>query len=314
MGNAFSFNNKINERYFNILNNVYNDLLEYHNLNINENNNFYYFKNEDININNKNINNKLNDRKNIIIANKTIYGQLDWSKYGFENITDELKNSIGLIKLVINKKNLNQDYKDNFYELSYSVHNIEKKYKKYINRICDLRYGFIVDKECDIKFYIYDKIYQEFKNCKPGVYYQFNTPIFHFFLNKKLNPDRNYYEALYVTSSQNCQIKMFDLFIDSNIRKKFMNFIKNNYILINEYIYDYSCSEMYNSLKKKEYYYYPHKYNDTSKFLKINFINYKELKIKLFKTYEKELMEKTWHPSRFQNWCLSIDELNDLNL
>ncbi len=27
----------------------------------------------------------------------------------------------------------------------------------------------------------------------------------------------------------------------------------------------------------------------------------------------KELIEKTWHPNRIQLWCLSIDELNDLN-
>ncbi len=27
----------------------------------------------------------------------------------------------------------------------------------------------------------------------------------------------------------------------------------------------------------------------------------------------KELIAKTWHPSRFQKWCLSIDELKDLN-
>lgn len=26
----------------------------------------------------------------------------------------------------------------------------------------------------------------------------------------------------------------------------------------------------------------------------------------------KELMEKTWHPSRFREWCLSVDELNEL--
>ncbi len=26
----------------------------------------------------------------------------------------------------------------------------------------------------------------------------------------------------------------------------------------------------------------------------------------------QELMEKTWHPDRFRDWCLSIDELKEL--
>jgi hypothetical protein len=30
------------------------------------------------------------------------------------------------------------------------------------------------------------------------------------------------------------------------------------------------------------------------------------------KIFNGELLEKTWHPNRFQDWCLSIDELNDL--
>jgi hypothetical protein len=33
-------------------------------------------------------------------------------------------------------------------------------------------------------------------------------------------------------------------------------------------------------------------------------------KKKLLKIYEKELIEKTWHPSRFLNWCLDIDKLH----
>ncbi len=317
MGNNitnFINNSKVNNRYFNILNNVYNELLEYDNLKYIENKDNYYFKDEDLITTNRHNNKHKHERKNIVISNKIIYGSLNWEYYGFQNNTEKLLNTVGLVRLVIDKKEEKKDFKDNFYELSYSVHKINKKYKTYLERECDLRYGFIVDTECDIRFYIYNNLYQEFKNCKPGIYYQFDIPIFHFFLNKKMYNDKNYYESLHIESNKNCEIKIIDLFIDSKIRKKFMNFIKNNNIQINEYIYNYMESEIINTSKQNDYYYYPKKYKDTSKLVKINFYNFKKIKNKLFKIYEKELMEKAWHPTRFQKWCLSIDEVDDLDL
>lgn len=36
-------------------------------------------------------------------------------------------------------------------------------------------------------------------------------------------------------------------------------------------------------------------------------------KKQMHKIFEKELIEKTWNPNRFFDWCLSIDEKNDYN-
>jgi hypothetical protein len=35
------------------------------------------------------------------------------------------------------------------------------------------------------------------------------------------------------------------------------------------------------------------------------------LKKKELKIFEEELIKKTWHPNRFFDWCLSIDEKNE---
>jgi len=32
-----------------------------------------------------------------------------------------------------------------------------------------------------------------------------------------------------------------------------------------------------------------------------------------FKIYEEELIQKTWHPSRFMDWCLNNDEKEDVS-
>jgi hypothetical protein len=41
---------------------------------------------------------------------------------------------------------------------------------------------------------------------------------------------------------------------------------------------------------------------------------YKSIKIKKqLSIINKELIEKTWHPSRFFNWCLDIDEQQEIN-
>ena len=43
---------------------------------------------------------------------------------------------------------------------------------------------------------------------------------------------------------------------------------------------------------------------------KIDYEN--ELKKLMFEKYHEELIQKTWHPSRFQEWCLDEEEKNDI--
>ncbi len=49
--------------------------------------------------------------------------------------------------------------------------------------------------------------------------------------------------------------------------------------------------------------------------IKTNILSEKEImdkNEKQIESYRDDLIEKTWHPNRFREWCLSIDELNDL--
>ncbi len=299
-------NYELNPRYLNKINQIYNDLSEYHKMNCLENNNYYYFLNQS----NQQIieevkeikENDLNERKNIIMGNNIIYGNIEWNKYNFESVNDDLKNSVGLVNLVIKKNNRNiHNIKDDFHELSYSIHDLKKNKRNYIQRICDIRFGFIVDKECDIKFNIYNNVFEEIKNCKPGVYYQFNSPIFHIFLQKGISIQS---EPLYIETNKDCKIKIIDLFVDTIIRQKMMDFIKNNLIIINKYIYDYNNKKFCKNFDEEK---------NNKKILKIDFLNKTEMKILSFNIYKRELLEKTWHPSRFQKWCLTVDELKELD-
>jgi hypothetical protein len=50
--------------------------------------------------------------------------------------------------------------------------------------------------------------------------------------------------------------------------------------------------------------------------IKTNILSEKEILDKnnnVIKIFNRELIEKTWHPNRFKEWCLSIDELKELN-
>ncbi len=76
-------------------------------------------------------------------------------------------------------------------------------------------------------------------------------------------------------SIQKIKKKIYDLVINNN--EIYINFNADSFILF--YLYEIDINKAIKERNEKIY---------------------------------KELIEKTWHPARVQNWCLSIDELKEL--
>ncbi len=157
----------------------------------------------------------------------------------------------------------------------------------------DIYFGFVADDNCkNIKIYVNDELFEEFNNCKKDYYYHFHKPIFSQLVEDKVflfGVEKNFKEIdIQINNELPITISLVQI-IFSNDEKK----INDTKVL--GWRKQFCNSNFYNKNIDNFNYSY-------SKFLtKQNFQN-----------LEKELIEKTWHPTRVMNWCLDIEEQKEL--
>jgi hypothetical protein len=123
-------------------------------------------------------------------------------------------------------------------------------------------------------------------------------------------------ECNYQPKYNNCKAKFINLidnkfYCDICNLKLMNNYFKKTYNITNTHFYtqyNYKKEYLYNFVNNEEfrdYFFQNCKYiNDYFKSE-----NYKQKLVKqLLLNIEQELIEKTWHPNRFFNWCLDINE------
>ncbi len=168
-----------------------------------------------------------------------------------------------------------------------------------ISRRSDICMGIIMDNDCYINItfggsVLYEKIF-----CKKDEIVYFDNPL--------LLISCQYYEFRIILpdnqNEKNKKIKFIHLYLENESRK----FIAQNNICLENTIYSKNyCSNISEKilLNNDEKIHDFRFFNPNS-----NQYNKKKRIIERTEKYKFELIEKCWHPIRFKDWCLSLDEL-----
>ncbi len=215
------------------------------------------------------------------------------------------KSKIGIYALVISS--FNSDY--NFSISEFSIKTNEKNKLEYR---ADAYNGFIPQEDCkNIKIYIGEDLFEEFKNCKKGEYQAFKTPIFYFLINYTKD-----YGTLHI-KIEDSEEKIINIhfvvsYFQKEMLKEFRKYVlekphKNK--IFGTYLYIDSEENNIVSLKYCK--------NDKEFINSLFFSQIDKETINLWspmyltqlktRYLQEELIQKTWHPSRYEDWCLSYD-------
>lgn len=195
---------------------------------------------------------------------------------------------------------------------------IEREFSNYFEnelyQHTDLYNGFIPLDDCNyIKIFIDNNLFEEFNNCKKDCYYQFKIPIISYLMKDKISvqTDKEYIKINFVVTFLNCndklklnkQIELKNLIAEFIFDKPYRNKILGTYLEFNENkrILKYGDEKI---ITKQLLY--------ENKDIVINFYSQQYLNNLKTKYIENELIKKTWHPNRFQKWCLDIEEVKEL--
>ncbi len=212
------------------------------------------------------------------------------------------KNMLGLYCLVIgiHKKD---------FVLSIIERDFQNNCENILFREPDLYNGFIPEEDCkNIKIFIDNILFEEFNNCKKHHYYQLKIPLIVFLMKDKITVQIDKDNAkinFVVTFLNNGNLELRDLFIElifGNIFS-YQNKILGTYLGIDNNKKTITLKYCNNKLLIHQLLYYKHQM--------LNFYSLQYLNNLKTRYIEKELIEKTWHPNRFMDWCLDIEEKAD---
>ncbi len=215
------------------------------------------------------------------------------------------KSKIGIYALVISS--FNSDY--NFSISEFSIKTNEKNKLEYR---ADAYNGFIPQEDCkNIKIYVGEDLFEEFKNCKKGEYQAFKTSIFYFLINYTRD-----FGTLHIkiedSEEKRINIHFVVSYFQTEMRKEFANYVLKkpykNKMLGTCLRFDYEENEpaslhyLTKDCQIIDSLFFSQIDKETINLWSPMYLT--QLKTKYL---QEELIQKTWHPSRYEDWCLYYD-------
>ncbi len=244
-----------------------------------------------------------------------IHNYFDYELYDVSPTED--KKNLGLFCLIIENKN---NYVLSIIEKEFCSNN-DNKFD--IGYHCDVYNGFICKDDCKkIEIFVGDELFEEFNNCKKDNYYQFKLPLFIYLMKDKIyirisssskmdnekNDDKIKIDFVCTYFQTSFRKDFLEMFLLNHSKNKIFGtniyYVDNN--KIPRLVYDNDDNVLINKILTKNL----NIYKSSNNIIDL----YSNKKLTQLKTryIERELVQRTWHPKRFQDWCLSNDEKIDL--
>ncbi len=215
------------------------------------------------------------------------------------------KSRLGLYAMIISS--FNSDY--NFSISEFLTKTNEKTKLEYR---ADAYNGFIPQEDCkNVKIYVGEDLFEEFKNCKKGEYQAFKIPIFYFLINytkdfgtlhiKIEDSEEKRINIHFVVSYfQNEMLKEFGKYV---LEKPYKNKIFGTCLRF-DYEENEPASLKYLTKDNEMIHSFFFSQIDKETINLWSPIYLTQLKTKYL---QEELIKKTWSIDRYQDWCLAVD-------